>query len=258
MNRVISATLSLAFAFAAINANAQATLNVYGPGGPAPAMKEAAETFQKKTGVVVSVTAGPTPAWIAKAKNDADVVYSGSEDMMSSFVEAMGDQLTPTAVEPLYLRPMAMLVRPGNPTHVTRFTDLLKPGVKVLVVTGAGQNGAWEDVAGRLGKIEQVKAFRSNIVAFAKNSAEAKKIWTERPDINVWLIWNIWQVANPSLADVVPIERSYAIYRDAGVAITRRGASEPASKQFVDFLKSKQGAAIFAKWGWKANSSSND
>jgi accessory colonization factor AcfC len=258
MNRVISTTLSLAFAFAAINANAQATLNVYGPGGPAPAMKEAAETFQKKTGVVVSVTAGPTPAWIAKAKNDADVVYSGSEDMMSSFVEAMGDQLTPTAVEPLYLRPMAMLVRPGNPTHVTRFTDLLKPGVKVLVVTGAGQNGAWEDVAGRLGKIEQVKAFRSNIVAFAKNSAEAKKIWTERPDINVWLIWNIWQVANPSLADVVPIEPSYAIYRDAGVAITRRGASEPASKQFVDFLKSKQGAAIFAKWGWKANSSSND
>jgi accessory colonization factor AcfC len=56
----------------------------------------------------------------------------------------------------------------------------------------------------------------------------------------------------------VPIEPRYAIYRDAGVAITRRGASEPASKQFVDFLKSKQGAAIFAKWGWKANSSSND
>jgi accessory colonization factor AcfC len=258
MNRVICTALGLAFTLAAFNANAQATLNVYGPGGPAPAMKEAATTFQKKTGVIVSVTAGPTPAWIAKAKEDADVIYSGSEDMMAAFVDAMGDQLTPTAPEPLYLRPMAMLVRPGNPAHIARFTDLLKPGMRVLVVNGSGQNGAWEDVAGRLGQIEQVKAFRSNIVAYAKNSAEAKQMWSEHPDINVWLVWNIWQVANPSLADVVPIEPNYAVYRDAGVAITRRGAADPASKQFVDFLKSKEGAAIFAKWGWKTNASRRD
>jgi accessory colonization factor AcfC len=258
MNRVIRTALCLALTLAAAHANAQATLNVYGAGGPAPAMKEAAATFQKKTGVAVSVTAGPTPAWIAKAREDADVIYSGSEDMMAAFVDAMGDQLTPAAPEPLYLRPMAMLVRPGNPAHIARFTDLLKPGIKVLVVNGSGQNGAWEDIAGRLGKIEQVKAFRSNIVAFARNSAEAKQTWTEHSDIDVWLVWNIWQVANPSLADAVPIEPKYAIYRDAGVAITRRGASAPASKQFVDFLKSKEGAAIFAKWGWKTNSSGRD
>jgi accessory colonization factor AcfC len=234
-----------------IAVHAQTTLNIYGPGGPAPVMKQAAAVFQKKTGVAVSVTAGPTPMWISKARGDADIIYSGSETMMSDFIDAMGDQLSPDAAEPLYLRPMAMLVRPGNPTHVRRFTDLLKPGVKILVVNGAGQNGVWEDVAGRSGSIAQVKAFRANIVDYAKNSADAKKIWTGHPEINVWLIWNIWQVANPSLADVVPIEPPYAIYRDAGVAITRRGAAQPASRQFVDFLESKEGAAIFWKWGWK-------
>jgi accessory colonization factor AcfC len=236
MNRfpVLSALIATTLFSAAVHA--QTTLNVYGPGGPAPVMKEAAAAFQKKTGVAVSVTAGPTPTWISKAKDDADVIYSGSETMMSDFVDAMGEQLTPNAPEPLYLRPMAMLVRPGNPTHIRRFTDLLKPGVKILVVNGAGQNGVWEDVAGRLG-----------------NSAEAKTTWTDHPEIDVWLIWNIWQVANPSLADVVPIEPAYAIYRDAGVAITRRGADQPASRQFVDFLESKEGAAIFRKWGWKTD-----
>jgi accessory colonization factor AcfC len=257
MNRIPIRKFCLSLGFASIvvpvgtYAQAQATLNVYGPGGPAPVMKEAAATFQKKTGIAVNVTAGPTPAWIDKAKENADVIYSGSEVMMTDFTDAVSDQLSASAVEPLYLRPAAMLVRPGNPKQIRHFTDLLKPGVKVLVVNGSGQGGLWEDVAGRMGDIEQVKALRSNIVNFAKNSAVAKQTWTDQTEIDVWLIWNIWQVANPSLADVVPIEPKYAIYRDTGVAITRHGAEQPASKQFVDFLKSKDGAAIFAKWGWK-------
>jgi accessory colonization factor AcfC len=41
-------------------------------------------------------------------------VYSGSEAMMSDFIDAMSDLLTPSAAEPLYLRPAAMLVRPGK------------------------------------------------------------------------------------------------------------------------------------------------
>lgn len=231
-------------------AMAQSTLHVYGPGGPAPAMKEAAAAFGKQTGTQVDVTAGPTPSWIDHARADADVIFSGSETMMSDFVVAMGDQLTPQAPVPLYLRPMAILVRPGNPHHVHGLADLLKPGMKVLVVNGAGQNGVWEDVAGRLGDIRTVAALRHNIVSYAGNSAVARQTWISQPDIDAWLIWNIWQVSNPSLAETVPIEPRYAIYRDAGVAVTTRGAQNPAAQKFVDYLRSDAGAAIFARWGW--------
>jgi accessory colonization factor AcfC len=48
----------LASAAMATHAQAQVPLRVYGPGGPAPAMKEAAVAFEKKTGVKVDVTAG--------------------------------------------------------------------------------------------------------------------------------------------------------------------------------------------------------
>ena len=64
------------------------------------------------------------------------------------------------------------------------------------------------------------------------------------------MIWNIWQVANPKLADLVEIEPEYRIYRDAGVALTRRGRNNPQAQAFIDFLASAEGAAIFAKWGW--------
>jgi accessory colonization factor AcfC len=216
-------------------------------------MKEAATAFEKATGIQVEVTAGPTPKWIDAARANADLIFSGSETMMSDFVTAMNGQLDSADAIPLYLRPLSILVRPGNPKHITGFTDLLKPGVKVLVVNGAGQNGVWEDAAGRLGDIRTVRALRKNIVAFPANSALARQAWIDQPDIDAWLIWNIWQVSNPKLADQVAVEAPYRIYRDTGIAATTRGKQQPASQQFIAFLQSPQGAAIFQRWGWMTN-----
>lgn len=234
-------------------AQAQETIYVYGPGGPAPAMTEAAAAFEKETGTKVVVTAGPTPKWIEQAKTQGDIIFSGSENMMTDFVNQLGGQIKSDQVIPLYLRPMAILVRPGNPKKIKGFADIIKPGIKVMVVQGAGQTGAWEDIAGRLGSIKTVKALRSNIVNFANNSALAKQAWIDQPDIDAWLIYNIWQVANPKLADVVKIEPQYAIYRDAGVVLTQRAEDKPQAKAFIAFLQSKEGAKIFKKWGWMAN-----
>jgi accessory colonization factor AcfC len=150
------------------------TLHVYGPGGPLPAMREAAAAFGRRRGVVVEVTAGPTAQWLDRARRDADVIFSGSEHMMTDFVGQLkasdSTAIDESTITPLYLRPAAILVRKGNPRRIRRFEDLLNPGVKVLVVQGAGQTGMWEDVAGRTGDIEVVRAFRRNIAAFAPNS----------------------------------------------------------------------------------------
>ncbi len=76
------------------------TLQVYAPGGPAPAMKEAAEAFSKVHMIKVEVTAGPTPEWKEKANKDADVIFSGSESMMTNFIAALPD-LDAASVRPL-------------------------------------------------------------------------------------------------------------------------------------------------------------
>jgi accessory colonization factor AcfC len=232
--------------------HAQEVIRAYGPGGPLPAMREAAEMFSKANGVTVEVTAGPTPQWLQKAKVDADIIFSGAEYMMTDFIKAMEGRIDESAVASLYLRPVAILVRPGNPKGIKGFEDLLAPGVKILVVQGAGQTGLWEDVAGRKGKIQTVRAFRKNIVVFAGNSAEAKKAWVDTKDLDAWLIWNIWQIANKDLADLVPIAEDYQVYRDAGIALTQHGKTKAAARQFVEFVQSSEGAKIFAKWGWRA------
>ena len=225
-------------------------VRAYGPGGPAPAMKEAAEAFSRARGVRVEVTAGPTDRWIGQARQDADVVFSGSEYMMTDFVKAMEGRIAEDTIDALYMRPAAILVRPGNPKKIGDLPDLAKPGVKVLVVQGAGQTGLWEDMAGKDGDIGLVRALRRNIVFHAPNSAAAKEHWVQHADVDAWIIYNIWQVSNPTLANAVAVSKRYVVYRDSGIALTRAGADRQVARGFVEFLRSKDGAAIFRKWGW--------
>ena len=156
--RVLVGIAALLLAVSAARAEGQATptvppetLFVYGPGGPLPAMKDAAAAFERKTGAHIVLTGGPTGAWLAKARGDADVIFSGAENMMTDYVRQLGDtaggagpragRIDESTIVPLYLRPAAILVRKGNPKRITRFEDLLRPGMKVLVVQGAGGEG---------------------------------------------------------------------------------------------------------------------
>jgi len=239
----------LAFGFSA-EVIAAEVLRAYGPGGPLPAMKEAAAEFGKLYNVAVEVTAGPTGNWLNKAKEDADLIFSGAEYMMTDFIKAMEGRIDESTVESLYLRPSAILVRPGNPKGIKKFEGLLKPSIKVLVVQGAGQAALWEDMAGRKGDIRTVRALRKNIVTYAANSAEARKAWIENTTLDAWIIWNIWQIANKELADLVPVSKEYRIYRDCGIALTQQGKDKESAQRFIAFLKSKTGRQIFAKWGW--------
>lgn len=251
---MIKQALLALFGLAAFAGGAEATtLHVYGPGGPAPAMKAAAAAFGKANHVQVEVTAGPTGAWAAGYKQDGNLIYSGSEAMMSDFANQFGDALAASTIEPLYLRPAAILVRPGNPRHIGGFNDLLKPGTRVMVVHGAGQVGMWEDIAGRDGDIRTVQALRRNIVFYAPNSAKAKAHWQQDAGVDAWIIYAIWAKANPGIADVVALDRRHVIYRDCGIAYSTKGQKDPTARAFVAFLKGPQGRAIFERYGWSAH-----
>ncbi len=250
----IAATAGVSFGQAVFSARALAeslVVHVYGPGGPAPAMKSIAVDFEARTGTHVDLVAGPTPTWKDRAIADADVIFSGSENMMTDFTTQLPGVLAESTIVPAYIRPASILVHPGNPLHITGMRDLLKPGVKVMIVQGAGQTGMWEDLAGRgPHALQNIRSLRKNIVSYAANSAVALATWSGPTSPDAWIIYNIWQIAHPAVAENVPIEPEFALYRDAGIALTTRSAGNPQAKAFFDFVLSDAGAAIFAKWGW--------
>lgn len=239
----------------AADVSAQEELRVYGAVGPSPAIEEAAMVFATRNDIKVTVVSGPRHIWREKAELDADLMFSSADFMMSDYARSMGLQIDEASVTPLYLRPSAILVRPGNPKGISDFPDLVRPGMNVMVVNAAGQTGLWEDMAGKLEDIRTIRALRKNIVVFASDSDEALKMWKLRDDIDAWITWNTWQMPLRGRAHVVVPSRTYRVLRQCSVALTARGKNKPGARMFVEFLASKEAAEIFSTWGWVAPAS---
>jgi len=79
---LILSIVSLSALILPVMSVAEETLHLYGPGGPYPAMQEAAAVFGKRYKAEMEIVVGPTNEWVEKAKSDADVIYSGSEYMI--------------------------------------------------------------------------------------------------------------------------------------------------------------------------------
>lgn len=245
MSKLLVATAVLTFALAA---KAESTLQVFGPGGPAPAMKNCAAAFEKEKNVKVNITAGPLEKWMSQA-GDADLFYSGSENMMDSFQEKI-PQLDSGSIQTHYIRPSAILVRPKNPAKIKGVKDLVDRKLKVMVVNGAGQVGMWEDIVGRMQSAKALSKFRANIVYAAQNTGEAEKKWNEDKSIDAWLVFNIWGTRNPESAEIVKTEPELTIYRSMGTALAKGTKQKPLVEEFVKFIEADGCKKVFAKEGW--------
>ena len=160
-------------------------VRLYGAGGPHTAFQKVADAWMAETGKKVEITAGPEKTWSAKAQADADIIWGTSEQSMTAFLETYRS-FKSEQVDPVYIRPAIIAVKKGNPKGIKGFDDLLADGVRIVVTEGAGVantsgTGVWEDVAGRLGKLDDIRAMRRNIVAFPHGSGASFKAlgkWT--------------------------------------------------------------------------------
>ncbi len=230
------------------NTFAETTLNVLGPGGPAPAMKSCAADFSKLHNIIVNITAGPTDKWIGEV-GSADIFYSGSENMMDDFANKISN-LDSSTIKTNYLRPSAILVRPKNPKKIKGIKDLISKPFKVMVVNGAGQVGMWEDIVGGLKSAEALNKFRTNIFFAAPNTGVAEKKWKEDPTIDAWLVFNIWGKRNNDIAQIVATEKNLTIYRSTGTALSKTSKNLEKAKEFTDYINGKECRKHFLKQGW--------
>jgi accessory colonization factor AcfC len=226
-------------------------LHVYGPGGPAPAMKEAARAFSEKRQVAVEVTAGPTPVWKEQALKDADLIFSGSEYMMTDFVQRdLPGILKAEAVQTLYLRPSAILVRPGNRRTFTESgtSPSLASGCwwsKVRASLGYGRT--WWDGLG-MWHWSGLSGSRSFCT-----QPTARRLARVGWPIRLWMHGSFGTYGRRparSWRTRVPTEPLMTVYRSCGAAVTTRTPEPALAAAFLAFLESADCRPIFAKWGW--------
>lgn len=224
---------------------ADSVVKLYGAGGPHTAFRKVADLWQTMTGQTVEIIAGPETTWSPKAQADADILWGTSEQSMTAFLETY-KTFSSEQVMPIYIRPTIIAVKKGNPKGISGFDDLLKPGMRIVVTEGAGVantsgTGAWEDVAGRLGQLSDVEAFRKNIVVFAKGSGASFKAF-QAEDADAWITWPNWPVNKSETLEQVSIAPERAVWRDVNVALAPD--ADPAAQAFLDFLVTKEGVIV--------------
>jgi accessory colonization factor AcfC len=222
-------------------------VQVYGPGGPLGPIKEAAEKFSAETGIRVNVTAGPESNWIQQAKEDADLIYGGSEYMMQSFVFNHPRMIDEKSRTELYTRAAGILVRKGNPQKIESLEDLTKPGVKIVDVNGAGQLGLWEDLAGRKGLIA---GLNQNMDISVKTSAEAIDLWKTNSKLDAWITYESWHYRLKEETELIQMPEDEKIYRGTPIAIAKASQHKKEAKKFIEYLQTESAHKIFQKWGW--------
>jgi accessory colonization factor AcfC len=224
------------------------TLHVYGPGGPLSAITECAKSFTAKTGIPVKVSGGPEPKWLAQAQQNADVIYGGSEYMLTQFIQMHPGMADATTRVELYKRAAAILVRPGNPKHIKTLKDLTKPGIHILDVNGAGQFGLWEDIAG---KENLIAGIQQNITGSFANTALGIDAWKKDSSYDAWITYASWHNNLKDITQVVALPVNLRIYRGTPIALAQNSKHVAQAKEFIKFLKSVQGHLIFQQWGWE-------
>lgn len=223
-------------------------LRVYGPGGPLAPMQECAELFARRQGVEVKVIAGPEARWIEQAKADGDLIFGGAEYMLTLLSQRYPGLIDEQSRISLYVRPAAILVRPGNPKGIRTLKDLARPGVALLDVNGAGQVGLWEDLAGAQGLIP---ALQKNIRVSVATTAEAIDKWRALPELDAWITFESWHHRLKGETAVVRLPERQRLYRGTPIALATRTCQPELARKFMDFLKTPEAHAIFRKWGWK-------
>lgn len=226
-------------------------VKLYGAGGPHTAFLKVAAAWEKKTGSKVEIIAGPESRWSASAQSDADILWGTSEQSMTAFLETY-KTFSSKQLEPVYIRPTVIAVKKGNPKNITGFDDLLKSNTKIIVTEGAGVyntsgTGTWEDVAGRLGNLDDVKRFRKNIVSFAKGSGASFKAFKSM-DADAWITWPNWPVSKSDVLQMIKISPERTIWRDVNIALAPNADKE--AKLFLEFIVTPEAQKLMATEGW--------
>lgn len=226
-------------------------IRLYGACGPQNALRRVADAWERTNALKVRIICGPEPSWSPQARLDADIIWGTSEQSMTAFLQSF-PSFPSKDVVPIYLRPAIIAVRTGNPRRIQGFEDLLQPGIRIVVTEGSGVantsgTGVWEDVAGRLGRLEDVQRFRRNIVAFATGSGASFKAFQEL-DADAWITWPEWAVDNPRVLQAIPITGERSIWRDLTIAVS--ASADPQAASFMRFLVSDEAQQLMRGAGY--------
>ncbi|MCA9979210.1 MAG: molybdate ABC transporter substrate-binding protein [Anaerolineales bacterium] len=232
-------------------ANPSPEITVFAAASLTDAFTELAEAYEAQNpGVTVRLNFGGSSQLAAQLREGvpADVFASANAAQMTAVVEAGRVEAGNTAV--FATNRLTVIVPADNPANITRLEDLAQPGVAlILAVEGVPVRQYTDDIVAALPSDFQTN-FYANLVSAEDNvrqvaakialgEADAGIVYTS--DVTPDIVDRVQQIAIPDAQNVI------ATYPLAPLA----DAPSPAqARSFIDFVRSAEGQAILARWGF--------
>ena len=265
-----------ALAFAVTRSTAQTdtskktTINLVAFSTPKAAYGELIKAFGRTTaGKDVSFSqsygASGDQARAVAAGQPADVVALSLAPDMSTLVKAgvVSDRWNKNKWDGMVARSVvSLLVRKGNPKHIRGWGDLTRKGIQVLTPNPFTSGGArWNVMAAYGAKrrtgatdrqaIKYLNQLFHHVVSQDKSARDALTTFAQgRGDVLI-------DYENEALfAEANGLPSTYVIPRQTilienPVALTKSGASKPAARAFLAFLRTPKAQAVWAKNGYR-------
>jgi len=223
-------------------------LVVFAGSASQPPLEEAAKAFEIKTGIPITLHLGGSGTMLSQIllSRQGDLYIPGSSDYMEKArkLDLIDGEGTPLA----YLIP-AILVPKGNPQKIKTLKDLTRPGVRVGIADPESVCvGLYAvEILHANGIAEQVRPnLRGQVESCAKTAA-----MLPLGTVDAVLGWREFAAWNPDVVEAIPLN-PVEIPRLAYIPAARlRHATNPdAADEFIDYLKSDDGQAIFRRQGY--------
>lgn len=225
------------------------TLLAYVGAASKPPTEEAAELFERKTGIRVELIFGGSGYVLSQMRlaKQGDIYFPGSSDFME-LAKRNGDVDASTEKVIVYLVP-AINVQRGNPHNIRTLRDLLRPGIRVAIADPENVCvGAYAvEIVEREFAPSQIAAFRRNLVNYTASCEKtATAISLKMADAVIG--WSVFEHWDPKRIETVPL-RASQIPRIGyiPIAISKYTKQREIAQRFIDFISGPEGKRIFEK-----------
>jgi molybdate transport system substrate-binding protein len=213
-------------------------------------MEKVKEAFERANpNIKVDMTFGGSGTVLNQMtlEQTGDIYMPGSDDYMER-AEAKQAVISETRTVVAYLIP-AICVRKGNPEGIRGLEDLARPGITVALAQSEAVclGDVSEEILRSAGLEDQVKR---NTITYARSCDNTQQL-VQLGEVDAIIGWRVFGAWSPEQIDCVDIPLRHARIRTIPAAVSAYSKQPEAAQQFIDFLASEEGKAIFANHGYQ-------
>lgn len=214
-----------------------------------PPAQEAEQVFEKAhPNIEIDMTFGGSGTLLQQMMLErvGDIYMPGSDDFMDK-AEKQKAVLPETRKILVYLVP-TICVQHGNPKQIRSLADLARPGVTVGLAKPEAVclGNASEAILSKAGLLDAV---RKNVITYAASCEHTQQL-IQLGEVDAIIGWDAFKSWAPDKIDLVKIDPKYLRVHNVPAAVSVYSKNREAAEDFITFLTSKQGKAIFSKHGY--------